>query len=328
MIPKRILGSGGPVVGCLGYGAMVLEGYYGSFDDDARGVQTIRHAIDSGMMIDTADAYGDGHNEELVGRAVKDCRDRAFIATKFGIVFDRDESFTDRPMGWPGFSLKLNGAPRYVRKALDASLRRLGTDVIDLWYVHQIDPSTPIEETVGAMADGVRAGKVRYLGLSNVTAGQAERAHAVYPISAVQNEYSLWRREAEADLLPTLRRLGIAFVAWSPLGCGFLTGTVDGLDKGDFRLNNPRFIGDTLDVNRRRFEPFFGIAEKLGVTPAQLALAWLLSRGDDIIPIPGTRRPERVDENAKAAFMTLDPGTIEKIDAAARPGLAEGAVLV
>ncbi len=328
MIEQRLLGKGGPSVGCLGYGAMVLEGYYGSLDDDDRGVRTIQHAIDSGMMIDTADAYGDGHNEELVGRAIKDRRDRAFVATKFGIVFDKNESFTNRPMGWPGFTLKLNGTPRYAEKALDASLRRLGTDVIDLWYVHQIDPSTPIEETVGAMADGIRAGKVRYLGLSNVTAKEVERAHAVHPVSAVQNEYSLWRREAEADLLPTLRRLGIAFVAWSPLGCGFLTGTVDGLNENDFRLNNPRFTGDTLAVNRQLFAPFFGIAQELGVTPAQLALAWLLSRGEDIIPIPGTRRPERVDENAKAASISLDPETIRQIDAAARPGLAEGATLV
>jgi aryl-alcohol dehydrogenase-like predicted oxidoreductase len=328
MITKRLLGTNGPEVGCLGYGAMVLEGYYGSFDDDDRGVRTIRHAIEAGMMIDTSDAYGDGHNEELVGRAIKDRRGRAFIATKFGIVFDRDESYTDRPMGWPGFSLKVNGTPRYVRKALDASLKRLGTDVIDLWYVHQIDPSTPIEETVGAMADGVHAGKVRYLGLSNVTAQQVERAHAVYPISAVQNEYSLWRREAEADLLPTLRRLGIALVAWSPLGCGFLAGTVDGLDEKDFRLNNPRFVGETLAVNRRRFEPFFGVAAELGVTPAQLALAWLLSKGEDVIPIPGTRRPDRVDENAGAAAIALDPKTLARINALARPGLAEGATLV
>lgn len=327
MIEKRKLGSQGAAVGCLGYGAMVLEGYYGASDDD-QGVQAIRRALDAGMtMIDTADAYGNGHNEALVGRAVRDRRREAFIATKFGIVFDPADTGTDLPTGW-GFSLKINGQPAYVRKALDGSLERLGVEVIDLWYLHYADPGTPIEDTVGAMAQAVRAGKVRHLGLSNVTAEQVRRAHAVHPVSAVQFEYSLWRREAEAALLPTLRELGIALVAWSPLGSGFLTGTVGSVEKNDFRQNNPRFSADNLATNRERFAPFMTIASELGVTPAQLALAWLLHQGPDIVPIPGTRRPERIDENARAAALRLDGATLRRIDDLARPGLARGATLV
>lgn len=242
MIRKNTLGRNGPYVGCLGYGAMVLEGYYGASDAD-QAVETIRHALDAGLtMIDSADAYGNGHNELLVGRAVKGRRDDAFIATKFGIVFDEQETGAELPTGW-GFSIKINGTAAYVRKALAGSLDRLGVDVIDLWYAHYVDPITPIEETVGAMADAVRAGKVRYLGLSNATADEVRRAHAVHPITAVQYEYSLWRREAETTLLPTLRELGIALVCWAPLGSGFLTGTVGALDKNDFRQNNPRALG-------------------------------------------------------------------------------------
>ncbi|MEJ2688997.1 MAG: aldo/keto reductase [Deltaproteobacteria bacterium] len=327
MIEKRNLGKDGPAIGCLGYGAMVLEGYYGASNDD-QAVETIRRALDVGMtMIDSADAYGNGHNEVLIGRAIKNRRDEAFIATKFGIVFDEKETGTDLPTGW-GFSLKINGKPAYVQKALVNSLKRLGVDVIDLWYAHYADPATPIEETVGAMAEAVRIGNVRYLGLSNVTADEVRRAHAVHPITAVQYEYSLWRREAETVLLPTLRELGIALVCWSPLGSGFLTGTVRGLDKNDFRQNNPRFAGENLAKNRDRFAPLMHIAEELNVTPAQLALAWLLHKGEDIFPIPGTRRPERVDENAKAADIDLNDKTLKRIDELARPGLAMGATLV
>jgi aryl-alcohol dehydrogenase-like predicted oxidoreductase len=327
MIEKRKLGSQGASVGCLGYGAMVLEGYYGASDDD-QAVQAIRRALDAGMtMIDSADAYGNGHNEALVGRAVRDRRREAFIATKFGIVFDPADTGTELPTSW-GFSLKINGQPAYVRKALDGSLERLGVDVIDLWYLHYADPGTPIEDTVGAMAQAVQAGKVRHLGLSNVTAEQVRRAHAIHPISAVQFEYSLWRREAEAALLPTLRELGIALVAWSPLGSGFLTGTVGSVEKNDFRQNNPRFSADNLATNRERFAPFMAIASELGVTPAQLALAWLLHQGQDIVPIPGTRRLERIDENAQASAIRLDGATLRRIDDLARPGLARGATLV
>ena len=327
MIEKRSLGKGGPAVGCLGYGAMVLEGYYGA-SDDAQAEETIRHALDAGMtMIDSADAYGGGHNEILVGRALKGRRDQAFVATKFGIVFDEKETGTDYPTG-RGFSLPINGKPAYVRKAIDASLNRLGVSVIDLLYEHWIDPATPIEETVGAMADAVRAGKVRYLGLSNVTAEQVRRAHAVHPIAAVQYEYSLWQRDAEKELLPTLRELGIPLVAWSPLGGGFLTGTVGDLDDNDIRRADPRYVGENLTHNRDRFAPFMAIAKALGVTPAQLALAWLLHQGPDVIPIPGTRSQARVTENANAAAIKLDSATLQRINDIARPGVAIGATLV
>jgi len=327
MIPKRSLGKNGPSIGCLGYGAMVLEGYYGA-SDDGQAVDTIGRALDAGLtMIDSADAYGNGHNETLVGRAIRGRRDQAFVATKFGIVFDENEDGTDLPTGW-GFSLKINGTPAYARKAIAASLKRLGVEFIDLWYAHYADPQTPIEETVGAMADEVRSGKVRYLGLSNVTAEQVRRAHAVHPITAVQYEYSLWRREAETELLPTLRELGIALVAWSPLGSGFLTGTVADLDRNDFRNNNPRFAGRNLAANRDRFAPLLQLTQELGVTAAQLALAWLLHGGEDIFPIPGTRRPDRIDENAKAASVQLSSTILQKIDGLARPGLAEGVTLV
>lgn len=327
MIDRRRLGSNGPAVGCLGYGAMVLEGYYGA-SDDKQAIVTIRRALDVGLdMIDSADAYGNGHNETLVGRAVAGRRGQAFVATKFGIVFDANEAGTDFPTNW-GFSLKVNGKPEYVRKALASSLTRLAVDTIDLWYAHYPDPATPIEETVGAMADAVHAGKVRYLGLSNVTAEQVRRAHKVHPISAVQYEYSLWRRDAEADLLPTLRELGIALVGWSPLGSGFLTGTVSNLDKNDFRQNNPRYAEKNLASNRDRFAPLMAMASGLGITPAQLALAWLLHQGEDVIPIPGTRRAERIDENAKAAGVQLNPEVLQRIDELAHPGLAQGATLV
>jgi aryl-alcohol dehydrogenase-like predicted oxidoreductase len=327
VIEKRRLGTNGPSVGCLGYGAMVLEGYYGASDDE-QAIATIHRALDVGMnMVDTADAYGNGHNERLVGRAIAGVRQEAFVATKFGIVFDEGETGTELPTGW-GFSLKINGRPSYVRKALNSSLSRLDVDVIDLWYAHYADPATPIEETVGAMAEAVQAGKVRYLGLSNVTAEQIRRAHRVHPIAAVQFEYSLWRREAEAELLPTLRELGIALVGWSPLGSGFLTGTVKTLDTSDFRQNNPRLAGENLALNRDRFRPFMMLAQEVGVTPAQLALAWLLHQGEDIFPIPGTRRADRVEENARAAEIRLAPALLQRISELARPGLAEGATLL
>jgi aryl-alcohol dehydrogenase-like predicted oxidoreductase len=327
MIDQRPLGLRGPVVGRLGYGAMVLGGYYGAVDDD-QAVATLRHALDAGMtMIDTADAYGNGHNEVLIGKAIRGRRDEAFVATKFGIVLDDTAPGTDLPTGW-GFPIRLNGTPAHARKALAASLARLGIGEIDLWYAHFPDPATPLEETVGAMAEAVRAGKVRYLGLSNVTADQVRRAHAIHPITAVQYEYSLWRREAETELLPTLRELGIALVAWSPLGGGFLTGIVPELGEGDFRQLNPRYAGENLARNRGRFAPLLGIAQELGVTPAQLSLAWLLHQGEDVFPIPGTRSPERVDENAAAAHLRLDAGILARIDEIAPGGAAAGAPLI
>lgn len=328
MLKQQRLGKSGPLVGCLGYGAAGLEGFYGPVNEE-QGIETIHHALEAGMtMIDTADFYGHGHNEILVGRAIKDRRDQAFLCTKFGIVFDENEKSNELTTGW-GLSFPLNGTAEYVGKALENSLKRLDTDVIDLWYMHYPDPVTPIEETVGAMAQAVNAGKVRYLGLSNVTPHQIRRAHKIHPITAVQYEYSLWRSEAEFDLLPTLRELGIALVAWSPLGYGFLTGTVDAIGKDDFyRQANPRFAGDNLQINRQRFAPFMAMAAELGVTPAQLALAWMLHKGPDIFPIPGTRRKERIDENAKAADIVLDEATWQRIDEMARPGLAEGAILL
>jgi len=327
MLPKRRLGKQGPQVGCIGYGAMVLEGYYGAADD-RQAVETIGHALDAGMdMLDSADAYGNGHNEELIGRAIADRRDQAFVCTKFGIVFDANQPATEVPTGW-GFSLHINGTPAYVNKALDASLSRLHTDVIDLWYAHYPDPAVPIEETVGAMAEGVAAGKVRYLGLSNVTADQVRQAYRVHPIAAVQWEYSLWRREIETELLPTLKELGIALVPWSPLGGGFLTGSVTQLVKDDFRQNNPKYSGANLTANRDRFAPLLDLAKQVGTTPSQLALSWLLHQGDAIVPIPGTRRPERIDENAQAAHVRLDAELLMQINRLAPVGLAEGATLI
>ena len=326
MIGKRQLGKDGPLVGALGYGAMVLEGYYGASDDD-EAIRTIHRALDAGVtMIDSADAYGNGRNEGLVGRAVRGRRN-AFVASKFGIVFEPTETGTDLPTGW-SFSLKINGRPDYAKRTLDASLSRLGVDALDLWYLHYPDPATPIEDTVGAMASAVRAGKVRHIGLSNVTAEQVRRAHAVHPIAAVQYEYSLWRREAETQLLPTLRELGIALVAWSPLGAGFLTGTVNSLGANDFRQYNPRFAGQNLATNADRYAPLLQLAGELSITPAQLALAWLMHQGKDVIPIPGTRRAEHIDENARAASIQLDEKQLRQIDALAQPGLAEGRTLV
>jgi aryl-alcohol dehydrogenase-like predicted oxidoreductase len=327
MIDKSHLGKNGPLVGRLGYGAMVLEGYYGA-SDDSEAISTVHRALDLGItMIDTADAYGNGHNESLIGQALQGRRNDAFVCSKFGIVFDDSQPCTDLPTGW-GFSLKVNGRRDYVQRAINASLKRLKTDVIDLWYAHYADPSTPIEETVAAMADVVKSGKVRYLGLSNVTAEQVRRAHAVHPITAVQYEYSLWRRESEQELLPTLRELGIALVAWSPLGSGFLTGTVDKLDQGDFRQNNPRYSGENLRTNRDRFAPFMRIADELNVSPAQLALAWLLHQGKDVFPIPGTRRVQRVEENAKATAVQLSAEVLQRIAALAPIDTAVGSTLV
>jgi aryl-alcohol dehydrogenase-like predicted oxidoreductase len=324
---QRRLGASGPLVSAVGYGAMGLEGYYGAADETAA-VDTMRHALDRGIsFIDTADAYGGGHNERLVGEAVKGRRDHAVIATKFGIVFEKGEEYRELPTGWR-FTLRINGSRAYARKALDRSLTALAVDAVDLWYAHYADPSIPIEETVGYMADEVRAGRVKHLGLSNVTAAEVRRAHAVHPIAAVQYEYSLWRREPEEVLLPTLRELGIALVAWSPLGGGFLAGTVSSVPKGDFRHNNPRYSDANLQANADRFAPVTAIARELGITPAQLALAWLLHQGDDVIPIPGSRRKERVDENAAAAAVRLRPEVLARIEAAAPRGLAAGATLL
>ncbi|NJN65583.1 MAG: aldo/keto reductase [Chloroflexaceae bacterium] len=311
----------GPLeVSAIGYGAMGLEGYYGSIGQ-ADAIETIRHALDCGItLLDTADAYGDGHNEALLAQAINGRnRDAIVIATKFGIVFDPDERGTSLTTGW-GFSLNINGRPEYAQRALDASLKRLGVEYIDLWYLHYPDPATPIQETVGAMAEQVHAGKVRYLGLSNVTAEQVRHAHEVHPISAVQYEYSLWRREAEQTLLPTTRDLGIGCVAWGPLGTGFLAGMTR-VAEDDFRYHNPRYQGENRQHNEERFAPLSDMAKELGITAAQLALAWLLHQGSNIVPIPGTRQAARVEENAAAVEIVLTPEHLARIDQLAPAGL-------
>lgn len=323
---QRQLGSNGPTVGAVGFGAMALAGYYGATEDDAA-VAVMRHALDRGAtMIDTADAYANGHNEILVGRAIRGRRD-AFVATKFGIVVDTDEHGTPFQTGW-GFALPINARPDYARRSLECSLMRLQVEAIDLWYLHYPEPGFPIEESVAGMAGAVRDGKVRYLGLSNVTADEVRRAHAVHPITAVQYEYSLWRREAETSLLPTLRELGIALVPWAPLGAGFLTGTIASVPDGDFRRSNPRYSGDNLSANRERFAPLADLARERGITPAQLAIAWLLHQDPWIVPIPGTRRPERVDENTAAADIDLPADVLSRIDRIAPVGAAAGATFL
>jgi aryl-alcohol dehydrogenase-like predicted oxidoreductase len=328
MIPQRTLGKQGLKVSAIGYGAMGLEGYYGAADE-AAGIDTLRYALDLGVnFIDTADFYGSGHNEELLGKAIKGRRHDCIVATKFGIVFESSQKGTEFPTNC-GFSLPLNGTAAYARRCLDKSLRRLGIETIDLWYLHWPDLATPIEETVTAMAEGVRAGKVRYLGLSNVTADQLRCAHKIHPIAAVQYEYSLWRREPEKLLFPTLRELGVGFVPWSPLGCGFLTGVIPlQFSKGDFRSNNPRFAGANFKTNTERFAPLLSLAKELGITPAQLALAWLLHQGDNVVPIPGSRKKERVAENAKAASVRLSAEVLKRMDELAPLGAAVGATLI
>jgi aryl-alcohol dehydrogenase-like predicted oxidoreductase len=286
---------------------MGMSDFYGG-TDEARSVATIHRALDLGIdFLDTADIYGPFANERLVGRAIRDRRSEVFLATKFGNVRTAEGKF-----------LGINGRPEYVRSACDASLQRLGVDVIDLYYQHRVDAETPIEDTVGAMAELVKAGKVRYLGLSEAAPTTIRRAHAVHPITALQTEYSLWTRDPEDGPLPTCRELGIGFVAYSPLGRGFLTGrfrSPDDLAPDDWRRNNPRFQGENFQRNLDLVARVEAIARKKGCTPAQLAIAWLLSRGQDIVPIPGSTRSERVEENAAAASITLSRDELEALDA-------------
>ncbi len=313
---KRTLGANGLEVSALGLGCMGMSEFYGQ-GDDAQSIKVIHRAIELGVIfLDTADMYGVGRNEELVGRAISDRRDKVVLATKFGNVRGSDGSF-----------LGVNGKPEYVRSACEASLKRLGVDTIDLYYQHRVDPNTPIEDTVGEMAKLVEEGKVRHLGLSEASAKTIRRAAAVHPIAALQTEYSLWTRHVEAEILPACRELGIGFVAYSPIGRGFLSGAIkdpSALEQGDYRRNAPRFRDENLDKNLAFLERVEAIAKSKGVTPAQLSLAWLLARGEDIVPIPGTKRMKYLEENAAAAGIDLTPGEIAAIDQASPVGVAAG----
>ena len=308
----------------IGYGAMALvDGIYGA-SDDAHGLSTLRHAIDAGAtLIDTADGYGLGANETLVGRAIAGRRDDAQIATKWGIVADGGRVIEHAHAQ----TIRVDARPERARPALESSLRRLGVDAVDLWYLHFPDPDVPIEETVGAMAELVGEGKARHLGLSNVTAEQVLAAHQVHPLTAVQAEYSLWTRDPERELLPVTAELGIGFVPWSPLGAGFFAGSVDRPEQ-DFRSNHPRFSAENLAANRDRYAPLRGLASELGLSPAQLALAWLLAQRPDIVPIPSTRTPAHLDENLAAADVVLDAAVLARIDEVAPAGAAAGSPLL
>ncbi len=312
---KRALGQG-LEVSALGLGCMGMSEFYGSADQD-EALAVIHRALDLGVtFLDTADVYGPFTNERLVGKAIAGRRDEVVLATKFGNV--------RRPTGE---RLGIRGDPEYVREACDASLERLGVDAIDLYYQHRVDPQTPIEETVGAMAELVTAGKVRHLGLSEAAPATIRRASAVHPITALQTEYSIWSRDPEEEILPTVRELGIGFVAYSPLGRGFLSGrfrSLDDLDADDNRRNHPRFQGEAGSRNLERVERVQAIAGDKGVTPAQLALAWVLSRGDDIVPIPGTKRIRYLKENVAALEVELTEDDLAAIDAALPKGTTEG----
>jgi aryl-alcohol dehydrogenase-like predicted oxidoreductase len=304
----RTLGKNGPHVSALGLGCMGMSEFYGQ-RDDAESIATLHHALDRGVtLLDTADMYGPFINEELVGKAIKDRRDQVFLATKFGIVRDASNP-TKRA---------ISGRPEYVRASCDASLKRLGVDRIDLYYQHRVDPNVPIEETVGAMAELVAAGKVRYLGLSEASADNIERASKVHMITALQSELSLWTRDPEENgSLAACRKLGIALVAYSPLGRGFLTGAItqpEDFDADDFRRTNPRFQGENFARNLQLVKQVQGLAEEKGCTPAQLALAWVMAQGPDIVPIPGTKRRSRLDENLGALDVHLSKNELASIE--------------
>src|SRR6476661_2483952 len=314
-IAHRALGTKGLSVSAIGLGCMSLSGVYGAADD-AESEDLIRRAVDKGVdHLDSSDMYGWGHNEEVLGRAIKGRRDRVVLVTKFGQV---------RREGQPN---GVDGSPAYVMRACEASLKRLGVDVIDVYYQHRVDPAVPIEETVGAMAELVEQGKVRFLGLSEAGERTIRRAHSVHPISALQSEYSLWERNLEPHIIPLLRRLGIGLVPFAPLGRGFLTGAVHRAEEypeGDFRRNDPRYQGENFDANMRAASAVRALGERKGATPGQIALAWLLHKGPDVVPIPGTKRRSYLEENVAAADIRLTREEMAALDAALAPEKVAG----
>jgi len=318
---QRVLGTSGLTVSAIGLGCMGMSEFYGAHDDE-RSLEVLEAAVEEfGVtFLDTADMYGNGHNEELLGRFLETKREKVQLATKFAIR--RPGETADRP-----YVRAVDSSPAYCRAAVEESLKRLGVDTIDLYYCHRVSPDVPIEDTVGAMADLVKQGKVRFIGLSEVAPNTLRRAHAVHPITAVQSEYSLWTRDPETEILPVCRELGVGFVAYSPLGRGFLTGAIADptkLEPGDFRGYLPRTSGEAWESNKRTVEALGAVATEIGVKPSQLALAWVLSRGKDIVPIPGTKRKTYLAENAAATRIELSADVIARLEALFAPGAVIG----